>query len=35
VGPLFRTLRDRETQDTLNFLLQLGRQMRESCPPGV
>lgn len=35
VGPLFRTMRDRETQDTLNFLLQLGRQMRESCPPGV
>ena len=33
VGPLFRTMRDRETQDTLNFFLQLGRQMRSSCPP--
>jgi hypothetical protein len=33
VGPLFRTMRDRETQETLNFLLQVGRQMRESCPP--
>lgn len=33
VGPLFRTMRDRETQDTLNFLLQLGSQMRASCPP--
>ena len=33
VGPLVRTMRDRETQDTLNFFLQLGRQMRTTCPP--
>jgi hypothetical protein len=34
VGPLFRTMRDKETQDTLAFFLQLGRQMRTSCPRG-
>ena len=33
VGTLLRTMRDRETQDTLNFFLQLGRQMRSSRPP--
>ena len=32
VGALLRTMRDRETQDTLHFFLQLGRQMRTNCP---
>jgi len=32
VAALFRTMRNPQTQDTLNFLLLLGHQMRTSCP---
>ncbi len=32
LGGLWRTMRDPETQDTLNFLMLLGKQLRTSCP---
>jgi Protein of unknown function (DUF1641) len=32
VGGLWRMMKDPETQDTLNFLMLLGKQMRTSCP---
>jgi hypothetical protein len=32
VGPLWRIMRDPETQDTLNFLMLLGKQLRTNCP---
>lgn len=35
VGPLWRTMRDPETQDTLNFLMLLGKQLRTNCPHGT
>lgn len=35
VGPLWRTMRDPETQDTLNFLMLLGKQLRTHCPHGA
>jgi hypothetical protein len=31
-GGLWRMMKDPETQDTLNFLMLLGKQMRTSCP---
>lgn len=32
VGGLWRMMKDPETQDTLNFLMLLGKQLRTSCP---
>jgi hypothetical protein len=32
IGGLWRMMKDPETQDTLNFLMFLGKQMRTSCP---
>lgn len=31
---LWRTMKDPDTQDTLNFLMLLGRQLRTNCPHG-
>jgi uncharacterized protein YjgD (DUF1641 family) len=35
VGTLWRMMRDPETQDTLNFLMLLGKQLRTNCPHGA
>ena len=32
IGGLWRMAKDPETQDTLNFLMHLGKQMRTNCP---
>jgi hypothetical protein len=32
IGPLWRMMKNPETQDTLNFLMLLGKQLRTSCP---
>ena len=32
IGGLWRLMKDPETQDTLNFLMFLGKQLRTSCP---
>ena len=34
LGTLWRTMKDPDTQDTLNFLMLLGRQLRTNCPRG-
>jgi uncharacterized protein YjgD (DUF1641 family) len=34
LGPLWRMVKDPETQDTLKFLMLLGKQLRTNCPHG-
>jgi uncharacterized protein YjgD (DUF1641 family) len=34
-GGLWRMMKDPETQDTLNFLMLLGKQLRTNCPHGA
>ena len=34
LGPLWRMVKDPETQDSLNFLMLLGKQLRTNCPHG-